>query len=546
MEKTNGALSPTFYAPLRISDFGGRPVTQALVVSDLHLCEGRLPESLYLHRLENFTADEAFAAFLKQKREQAAKAGTRTLLVINGDFIDFPRIVRVPQGETDLLAWQEELENIPAEELHHRKHAEMLADFSEFDKSWRKYILIPSRWRRRFWFFSKTGRALRSETRYGLRTQDFKSIYRMKTVYEGHREVFQALADWLKAGFPIVMLVGNHDPEMEQELVQAWLHAKLANIAGSAKLLQFHRDGIELDRAIRIEHGHRFEWHTATRAEWLDPKTQEVFMPAGSLFNRYLVNKIEFVVPYLDNVRPNTRVVTHLLHNKTVEAFKLTGTLLKTICRLIGKKGASKLIGLGALNLLSLLLPVGYLAWVLISKAWHLDYLVLGFSALAVMGLVLLLRNAAKKLSPHFSLVEVRKRMTENFAAENGRKHYAVCGHTHSPESELWKTENVEYINSGTWVLIFEYESGVARDDLTKTFVEFNRDEDGDWQGKLKRWAPRPEGESKVILIEPRSKKKSTPESTNGVSRGLPVEEEAAAKAKPNQYSPALSISRSL
>lgn len=54
---------------------------------------------------------------------------------------------------------------------------------------------------------------------------------------------------------------------------------------------------------------------------------------------------------------------------------------------------------------------------------------------------------------------------------------------------------------------MFEYDTDVVRDDLTKTFVEFYQNKNGEWEGELRRWESPMIRENKVVLIEPRNKK---------------------------------------
>ncbi len=608
-QSTNGKPDCSFYEPRTAQDFGLQELAHVVVVSDLHICEGQLPESAYWQRLENFTFDAEFAEFLQHKQgpqgaayaegndselAQAEQAPAREqLLVINGDFIDFLRITRTPKDEGELAEWRLWLEDLPAEEP---QRARALAHFDKFEKHWRKYVLHPQWWHWILSLFLRTRAALRREKRFGLGTEDFKSVYRLEIALQGHRAVFAALAQWLKNGSALAFVTGNHDPELDQQLVQSWLRCKLEKLAGVragtfAERVQFFPRGVDLCGEIRVEHGHRYEWHTRTNDRWLADETQSVALPSGSFFNRYFINKIETVVPYLDNVRPVTRVIAYLLRHHTLEALSMLGQGIQAVLMLLFKPSAWGFLGFGALSLINTLITgANFLGWgvllvlallkvwqfnmafllpalvLMVFAVWAWNWLAgkiierllrlrgiartttLLFNTLVVVLLPTLdltraagiyvqnwqwdwlfllrpmleitllswgLRLLRSELRPHFDHTQVREKMT----AGNGVLRFAVCGHTHIPDQQKWEAENVTYLNSGTWTLVFEYESDIVRYDLTKTFVEFVREGKDKWQAGLWRWEPPQAKEHKLVLMKPRKPK--------------PAEQEAARRKHP-------------
>lgn len=601
---TNAEAQRSFYEPKSASDFGLDAIAHVLVVSDLHMSEGQLPGSAYWQRLENFTFDAEFAEFLRYKqgaveprfealKRNQQKAETEEglspreqLLVINGDFIDFLRITRAPRTDEELEEWQMWLEDISPAHVRPEKKNATLKNFAAFSAHWKKYVTGGKWWHRWLLLLSPARRRVLREQRYGLGTEDFKSIYRLEVALQGHRQVFEALATWLKNGSALAFITGNHDPELDQELVQSWFRYKLEQLAGVkrgafAQRVQFFPRGADLCERIRIEHGHRYEWHTRTVNGWRNEKTQEVALPSGSFFNRYFINKVETVVPYLDNVRPVTRVIAYMLRSHTLEALGMLGQGLRTVFMLLFKPRAWAFLGFGCLSLVNTLLTgASFLGWgfvlVLmgmdfwrINKAllvpaalfavfavwlWHrfagkfserllrlrnglrasaLFFVALAFIALPLFDLartlfVLLqtqrwvwpallrpmleitllgwgLKFFARALRPHFDEEIVRANMTAHqTSSSHGEPRFAVCGHTHIPDIKTWEAENVVFLNSGTWTLVFEYESDIVRYDLTKTFVEFVRDENGKWRAELWRWEPPQTKEHKVVLMKPR------------------------------------------
>lgn len=618
-----------YFVARKPEHFGLEEIKQVLVVSDLHLGEGQLPASAYWDRLENFTTDEEFVEFLeyKQSGEAANEASVRErawpvllnggikeehkLLVLNGDFLDFLRVTCTPSAanmQEDFARWREALAALPEDVLQKTK---ALTNFEAYQKKWEKFASAKSR-RQKFFsilFFKDWG--LKREKKYGFNADDFKSIYRLDAVAKGHPKIFEALKQWIKQGSALAIVTGNHDPEFDQTLVQAWLRQKLgADSPSSEKRLQFFPRGVDLWGRIRLEHGQRYEWHTAT--ESLAPKsaTQEITLPAGSFFNRYFVNKVETVAPYLDNVRPVTRVIAYLVRHRTLETLGMLGQLGRAVLLLLftgswsarlflgystlafanGLMGAANFIAwfafiplalyrafridwrvgiLGVMltavlvwlwnliaerssawllhrkaralvivavialailaptfgviawlrsgnsvsNFLALLHPLApvqkhdFVEWLvanLKTPQWDLLLSFWPFAALTLMawGMKLVIQAAR----PHFDKKQVRAKMMEGWRA-SPEKRFASCGHTHIPDKQNWPEDNAVYLNSGTWTQVFEYDTDVVRDDLTKTFVEFYQNKNGEWEGELRRWESPMIRENKVVLIEPRNKK---------------------------------------
>ncbi len=239
-EESNGSLDV-----LSTEEVGGREI---VVISDLHIAAG-LDANWRYAGTENFFNDDAFARFIDHLLATPTETGR--ILVINGDFIDFIRIVRLPDSDDDFEAWNDRLA-----ELGQPQTPEML-----------RTSIVPK------------------ERRYGLRTHDYKSVWRLWRVIEGHPELFAALARWLDdERNRLVILKGNHDLEWLWLLVRNGLRLELARMiaddraqrskeeAGEAEdedigeilqtrifpHLHFIDDAVALDR-VYIEHGHRYD-----------------------------------------------------------------------------------------------------------------------------------------------------------------------------------------------------------------------------------------------------------------------------------------------
>jgi len=129
-----------------------------LIVSDLHLSEGRDPVSGKVSRKEDFFFDDDFADFLKYHQQSPGK----WKLIINGDFIDFLQITAQPNdGESSLL----------------------------------------------------------TDRIYGLKTGAEESVWKLRCVVQGHQQVFESLSEFaIENG--IAVISGNHDIEFYYPQVQ--------------------------------------------------------------------------------------------------------------------------------------------------------------------------------------------------------------------------------------------------------------------------------------------------------------------------------------
>jgi UDP-2,3-diacylglucosamine pyrophosphatase LpxH len=507
------------YTKINTARLKDQHIHQILVISDLHLSEGYSLKTHHWHRRENFTADTSFAQFLNIKSESAKAQKFQIWLIINGDFIDFLRIASTPD-EAGILEWEQTLQSITSEKLPDQQQ-EILDAFKMFKSNWQKYVNESSKWQR-FW-----QKKTKDEMKYGLKTQDFKSVYRLMMVNRGHEKTFEALANWLNNGHLITIISGNHDQEFDQSLTQAgfnWILEKIIKKKGVqltsnfSDLLSFERHGLEIDDVIRIEHGNRFEWHTKTQDQWLDPKRQELFLAAGSLFNRYFLNRAELKVPFLDNVKPVTRVFSFLLKYHKSIFVKIFGKLIETVYRLACKKGARSLILLGFLKIAYILIPLIYFIYFgySIFRRWdsfhqaapivisfvksNLD-LFISLPVMVILTIVFYLWS--NKLTPQFCIAKVIEKMSEGFpVVGSSTKRHVICGHKHAPDIQISDQHDVIYLNSGTWCPIFEYDSGIIRDDMSMTFIELKKD-GSNWESNLKRWLPFYDKEAEIILREP-------------------------------------------
>lgn len=272
-----------------------------LVVSDLHLSDGRNPRLGTFSPREDFFFDEQFARFLAHYGDGQRAFGPWHL-VINGDFVDLLQVT-TRRGAS------------PA----------MNRD--------------------------------RDRPCYGLASGELESAYKLAQIARGHERFMQALAGFVAAGNTVSVVKGNHDVEFHypavrqvlvDELRRAWqgqggAAAGLANIreGGGVRF----RDWFYYEKDLLwVEHGSQYEGMNAFKY-WLSPllpdipgwppgRRNEIDLPLGSLFVRYLFNRVENVEPFADNMKPATRFVTWLFRKHPIVAL---GFLARDGAYMLGK-----------------------------------------------------------------------------------------------------------------------------------------------------------------------------------------------------------------
>lgn len=508
-----------------------------LVVSDLHLSEGRQPSAKKFSRNEDFFFDEAFARLLDHYQRDPRWSGARWHLVIDGDFVDLLQVV-TSQGAPSALR--------------------------------------------------QPGQA-----RFGLASGEAESAYKLGRVAEGHWLFFEALAAFLEAGHQVTVIRGNHDVEFCYPLVQQAFVAALqaagqrvrasAAPAGAtpgpspavavAANLHFSDWFYFEPGLLWIEHGNRYDGLNSFE-RWLAPllprlpgwpasRQDEIDLPFGSLFVRYLFNSIEQVEPFADNVKPASKFISWIFRRHPITALRFAfgdgrhlldrvrrawRTLPADAYQVRDQQHRARLAQLAAGAGLQpgLLQAVDDLAepsllrrpsgfWTMVLRRlvlWHLELPLLAALLLALVLLVLLaaaqlvvpglpvavrealaastpcwLREAAgwallvtvagaaalaafwKGRGPEGSGPSSLKDRAARVAELLGVR-FVVMGHTHDPELHDIGTAAApgrEYFNTGTWTPVFSEEERLIREDVELAFLEGVRSA-GTLRLKLQEW----------------------------------------------------------
>lgn len=276
-----------------------------VVVSDLHLSEGCRSETGKFAPTEDFFFDEHFARFL----ERIGSAATESIhLIINGDLFDFLQVMIT--------------------------HAEIEASSYLADQplNVREYI-----------------------HKYGAKTDEKSTIMKLDKIARGHQVFFGALGQFIAAGNRLTVVIGNHDIELFWPGVQARFRELLrveefATTAADGAVLA---DNIEFsswmfydrDYMFYVEHGNQYEVLNSFRYGLfpvLSRKQSEINLPFGSLVVRYLLNQIEEINPFADNIKPNTKYVAWAFRNNPLgfkRLLKLLGQFIVMVAKSYRRSG---------------------------------------------------------------------------------------------------------------------------------------------------------------------------------------------------------------
>jgi hypothetical protein len=463
---------------------------EIFVISDLHIAEGK-DELGVRSGLENFFADEAFERFLAFADSAANGRRAKALLVINGDSFDFLRVTRVPSGNGEILAWQQELEKLKI-----LKTPKQLVDS------------ISAR-----------------ERKYGLETDDFKTVFKLMRIRQGHPRFIAALAGWIAKGHRLLMLKGNHDLEIVWPAVRNYIRLMIAetisfsaNRPGSETIetvlrdivlphIHFIDDAVLVDGTLYLEHGHRYDKFTMVLdSPFFDRKgnSGQINIPFGSFFNRYLINRVELAYPFLDKVRPSSNIIPILVRENLPLAAKVFGQQVPLLLRILRTNRRYVWFMLGRIvPILAAALPVLlYIAWVIyhwVNKGtppqppktdfFHKDILPILTKGLGGVG-SLILSYLLTRFVGWAQIVEPSS--LDDYARHvlrlSGRSYpIMTMGHTHNPSAcdphakgdSLAEQGPAIFFNSGTWIPVIEVATADVRADRTYTFLHLMRDENG-------------------------------------------------------------------
>ena len=264
------------------------PDHNLLIISDLHLSEGRHPIKKKFSPNEDFFFDEEFARFLAYYSNRWPDR--QWCLIINGDFLDFLQVTSIEGADESLSRDSDRPE-------------------------------------------------------YGLGCGAPETIFKLDIIMDGHWQFFHALAKFIVNGNYVTIIKGNHDVEFHYEDVRNAFKDKMYNLC--QKIKQIKKIAVT-DRIsfsgwfyyepdlLWVEHGNQYDEQNCFR-NWLAPllpANNLIDLPFGSLFVRYLFNRVERKEPFADNIKPQSKFISWFLFNHPIQAL---GFFLRDGCYMLKK-----------------------------------------------------------------------------------------------------------------------------------------------------------------------------------------------------------------
>jgi UDP-2,3-diacylglucosamine pyrophosphatase LpxH len=400
-----------------------------IVVSDLHLSEGRSQETKRYSQNEDFFFDESFCRFLRYLDKEGKTHQKKWKLIIAGDMIDFLQVTSLPEpGEVDF-------------------------DISEREK------------------------------RFGLGTEAVKTVWKLKRIMDGHWRFFQGLANFLNKGHRVIIIPGNHDIESAYEEVQSTFKNEIPkyltdppearSLEGNLEFLPWFYYEPEL---IFVEHGHQYDPLNSFDFFLCPFRTYNgkttIDLPSGSFFVRYFFNMIEKVDPFADNIKPMTRYICWAMRHR-FSNLVFRGVLWnygKLFLEVLKKR---KLLNEQEKEQLSQkqkdLLRLEAKRFALSEDKLNSIKSLWNPSSISNDSFFKVLSKffSYEKVSPYLGKA---KKIREILGIRN-----IVFGHTHDPDLRGLPTDRDrigEYVNSGTWTIVFSEEERLLREEKEFVYVQ--------------------------------------------------------------------------
>ena len=429
---------------------------------------------------ENFLADGAFRAWIEH---YAPRAG-ETLLILNGDIFDVLRVTEFPRSGGDFERWSERLRQLEVDKTTHDLRAAVS----------------------------------KSERRYGLQTDDYKTVWKLLLTADGHPGFFDALAYWVKAGGELLFMNGNHDVELHWPLVQKAIRWELrARGADDAATRVSFVEGHAVLENLYVEHGHQYD--EMTRVEGpatLPPENTQINLPLGSFVNRYFINRVEALDPFIDNVKPVEQALLRLARQRPLKILTTYRDAWRFLRRAIAKRRLNKSVALIALGLvLPVLTPLLLLAipgirdsvlgWLPISETAR---------AIVVAAVGFLLSGAFPWVLSLFGELTRRRPSTDHHleAARTASKDhlgeyeqaYVCMGHTHvSAVKRIDDAGKKLYLNTGTWIALWPANRPDLLGRTVYTYALFERAEAGYTTARVLEWDAHADRPQRATILVP-------------------------------------------
>ena len=477
----------------RLQRLSENPPREIFVVSDLHLCRGRNPETGRFSRTEDFLSDQAFSRFLDY-----ASAGPEKLLFINGDAFDFVRICHYPRNDQEFKEWSEFLERLGVA----KTPAELREAISKVER------------------------------RFGLETDDYKSAWKLLQVANGHREFFQALAKWINGGGTLLFSKGNHDLELYWPLVRKALEELLRREGADGPAVSsqmLYCDDWGRIANVYFEHGHKYDPQQrvddSDKSPVLSDKPSQLKLPLGIFVNRYLINQLEKLEPFLSSVRPTEKILWMLLRTHPLSALAMLFRSLHFIRRAFQSSNVRDFfwyaVYLGSLTvpLLTVAAIAGIFAFARLRDFFitrhPMSSMLLGALGILAPYLTAAFREFVRWLGrkKRHSAQAGEDEMSQGVYASMEKlklpafsRMYAVMGHTHDQDVQRLPNLNgatTLYLNTGTWIPIWPDDRPDLAGQVLFPFVHFRRETSQEYRHEYAEWRDDRGEPAESYILEP-------------------------------------------
>lgn len=125
------------------------------------------------------------------------------------------------------------------------------------------------------------------------------AIATFERIVGNHQDVFRGLARFLAAGFPIDIVIGNHDAELMRPVIQERLRTLLAAAGGADDAVRFHPWIYHLPGVVYAEHGSQHDGFNCFSTV-LDPYAEAPPGPLERPIGTFLFEAVERLVYDID------------------------------------------------------------------------------------------------------------------------------------------------------------------------------------------------------------------------------------------------------
>jgi len=487
---------------------------EIFVVSDLHIASGKNSTGVY-RGTENFFADESFTHFLKYANN--SKKSDSAILIINGDVFDFLRVLEYPGRvrEIRFSKWAKQAIKLnPIKELEQPTAKDTECKFEEWKKELEKVGIKKS--------IHELEESISDiEKSVGLKTNDYKSVLKLNIINKGHSNFFNALAEWMMSNNKIFIIKGNHDTEWYWPAVRNYFRLIIGeriapkDSSGLERILRssvipnimFYDDAVVIDKDFYVEHGHRYDKFTMILKDpSIERYPDQLNIPFGSFFNRYLLNRIELFYPYIDNVRPTGNLLPILMRENFPLGLKVLCQHVPLTMRVIfftNYRYIKFMFNKVFWFIIVLVLPIAIAIYLNFGHFKKFFFPVnqnqesigsILFDQLVAVG-ALFFSYVLTRIVSWFQLNEPSSldKYAKDWLEKNNYK-IMTMGHTHNPGQYCFNFngEKKTFYNTGTWIPVIENSNAEVRTDKTFTFLYLDRDADNKLKvagnGVLLRW----------------------------------------------------------